>query len=134
MLFAETADRDARGGGIIADEVDRLANDCPAGGIAFGDRSGDAGELRADGLTDIDRELRTADAFGLVLDGRTYARDAFAPIGERAGGVPFIDLGFGRQDDRRPSASIEQTTRARRPKATSGRSVRGSGAWGETRG
>ena len=107
VLFAETSDRDAGGGGVVADEIDGLPNDRSAGRIAFGDRSGDARELRADGLTDIDRELRPADALGLMLDGRTYARDAFAPIGERTGGVPFIDLGFGRQDDRRPGAGIE---------------------------
>ena len=87
VLFAESTYRDTCGRGVVADEIDGLADDRAAGGIAFGGRRGDAGELRANGLADIDRELRTADAFGLVLDRRADARDAFAPIGERAGGV-----------------------------------------------
>ena len=87
MLFAKAPDRDTRGGGIIADEVNRLADDRASGGIALGVRCGETGELGTDGLADIDGEFRTTDALGLMLDDRTNARHALAPIGQRAGGV-----------------------------------------------
>ena len=108
VLLAETAYGDARGGGIVTDEIDGAADDGASGGVALGDRGRDTGELGADGIADIDRQLRTADAFGLVLDLRADAGHAFAPIGERPGGMPLIDLGVGGHDDRGPAAGVEQ--------------------------
>ena len=113
VLLAEAADRDARGGGVIADEVDGLADDGTAGGVALGGGGRYAGELRAGGLADIDREVRPADTLCLMADGRPYAGHALAPVGERAGSMPFVDLGFGRKDDRRPGAGVEEPARAR---------------------
>ena len=113
VLLAEATDRDAGGGGIVADEVDGPADDGTAGGVALGVGGGDAGELSADGLADIDREIRSALALGLMTDGGPYAGHALAPVGERAGSMPFVDLGFGGKDDRRPGAGVEQTARPR---------------------
>ena len=113
MLFAEAADGDARGGRIIADEEDGTADDRATGGVAFFGRSLDAGGAGGGGATDVDRERRAAHAFGFITGLGTHAGDALAPIRQGAGGMELIDLRFGRKDDRRPGAGVEQTARAR---------------------
>ena len=142
VLLAETAYGDARGGGIVADEIDGAADDGTARGITLGDRGRDAGEISADGVTDIDRQLRTADALCLVLDRRADAGHAFAPIGERAGGVPLIDLRVGGHDDRSPAAGFEQAIGPKRrseekeaeERQEAGHGVRLGGKWARGQG
>ena len=107
VLFAETADGDARGGRVVAQQEDGLADDRAAGGVALLRLNLDTGGARRDGATDIDRQGWAAHALAFIACFRSDTGDAFAPIRERAGGVQFIDLRFDRQDDRRPGAGVE---------------------------
>ena len=107
MLFAEAADRDAGRARVIAEQEDGLTDDRAAGGVAFFGGSLDAGRAGGGGAADIDRERGAADALGFIAGLRTDAGHAFAPIGERARGGEFIDLGLGREHDRRPDAGVE---------------------------
>ena len=113
VLFAETTDGDARGGRVVAEEEDGLADDRTTGGVAFFGQSLDAGGAGGRGLADIDRQGRAAHALGFITRLRTHAGHALAPIGEGTGGGEFIDLRLGRQDDGRPGAGVEKTARAR---------------------
>ena len=108
MLLAETTHRDTRSGGIVADKIDGAADERSAGGVALGNWGGDASELGTDGITDINGQLRAADAFGLILNRWADAGHAFAPIGERPGRVRLINGRLGGQDDRGPAAGVEQ--------------------------
>ena len=108
VLFAETADGDAGRNGIIADQIDRLTEDRAPCGVAFDSGGGYAGGLCRGSLADIDRERRATLALGLMLNRRTDARHALAPVGQGAGSMPFIDLWFGGQDNRRPDAGVKE--------------------------
>ena len=81
----------------------------PAAGDTTGRTDGGAigGAAGGGGAADIDGERRAADALGLIAGLGTDAGHAFAPIGERARGGEFIDLGLGREHDRRPDAGVE---------------------------
>ena len=107
VLFAEAADRDAGRARVVAEQEDGLTDDRAAGGVAFFGGCLDAGRAGGGGAADIDRERGTADALGFIAGLRTDAGHAFAPIGERARGGEFIDLGLGREHDRRPDAGVE---------------------------
>ena len=113
VLFAETADRDARGGRIVADEEDGLAHDGATGGVSLCGGGLDPRGAGGGGLADIDRQGGAAHALGFITRLGTHAGHALAPVGERAGGREFIDLRLGREDDRRPGAGVEKTARAR---------------------
>ena len=108
MLFAETPDRDACRRRAVADQKDRAADHRASGGVAFDVGRRYAGGLRRGGLTHIHREFRATLTLGLMPDRGTDSRHALAPVGQGAGGMPFIDFRLGGQDYGRPCSGIEQ--------------------------
>ena len=113
VLFAEASHGDARGGRIVAQEEDGLAHDRASRGITFFRGRLDAGRAGGGGAADIHGEGRAAHALGFVTGLGADAGHAFAPIGEGASRMEFLDLGLGREDDRRPDAGVEKAACAR---------------------